>query len=168
MGRRDRRPVIAHTQLVQPADRGRFARLGVIANFEPLWACLDPTHGGAHDPAARPRAVRAAVPDRDASRTAGAHVSFGSDWPVSSMHPLHGLAVAVTRQNKDGKPDDGWLPEERLPIAQALAAYTSGTAYQGFEDDTGGAIVVGKRADLCALVGRHRARSPVMRSPTLR
>ncbi len=67
------------------------------------------------------------------------------------MHPLHGLAVAVTRQNKDGKPDTGWLPEERLPIAQALAAYTSGTAYQGFEDDTGGAIVVGKRADLCAL-----------------
>ena len=67
------------------------------------------------------------------------------------MRPLHGLAVAVTRQNKDGHPQSGWLPEERLPIDQALAAYTAGTAYQGFEDDVGGAIVVGKRADLCAL-----------------
>jgi predicted amidohydrolase YtcJ len=82
---------------------------------------------------------------------AGARISFGSDWPVSSIHPLHGLAVAVTRQNKEGRPESGWLPEERLPVEQALAAYTSGTAYQGFEDETGGAIVVGRRADLCAL-----------------
>jgi hypothetical protein len=83
------------------------------------------------------------------------------------MQPLHGLAVAVTRQNKDGKPDTGWLPEERLPIAQALAAYTSGTAYQGFEDDTG------ERSSWASVPTSARrrptsARSPVMRSPTLR
>jgi hypothetical protein len=149
-GPRDRRPVIAHAQLVQPDDRERFAPLGVIANFEPLWACLDPTMEELTIP--RLGAERSALQYPIATITrSGARVSFGSDWPVSSMNPLHGLAVAVTRQNKDGKPDVGWLPDERLPIAQALAAYTSGTAYQGFEDGTGGAIVVGKRADLCAL-----------------
>jgi hypothetical protein len=149
-GPRDRRPVIAHTQLVQPTDRGRFSRLGVIANFEPLWACLDPTMEELTMPRLGPERSALQYPIATIADS-GAHISFGSDWPVSSMHPLHGLAVAVTRQNKDGKPDTGWLPEERLPIAQALAAYTSGTAYQGFEDDTGGAIVVGKRADVCAL-----------------
>jgi len=149
-GPRDRRPVIAHTQVVQPADRGRFVGLGVIANFEPLWACLDPTMEELTIPRLGPERSTLQYPIATIARS-GARISFGSDWPVSSMHPLHGLAVAVTRQNKDGKPDTGWLPEERLPIAQALAAYTSGTAHQGFEDDTGGAIVVGNRADLCAL-----------------
>ena len=149
-GSRDRRAVIAHTQVVQPGDRGRFAALGVIANFEPLWACLDPTMEELTLPRLGPERSALQYPIASLSRS-GARISFGSDWPVSSMHPLHGLAVAVTRQNKEGRPESGWLPEERLPIAEALAAYTAGTAYQGFEDETGGAIVVGKRADLCAL-----------------
>ncbi len=148
--RRDRRPVIAHTQVVQPDDRDRFASLGVIANFEPLWACLDPTMEELTIPRLGPHRSGLQYPIASIAGT-GARISFGSDWPVSSMHPLHGLAVAVTRQNRDGEPAAGWLPEERLPIEQALAAYTAGTAYQGFEDDTGGAIVVGRRADLCAL-----------------
>jgi predicted amidohydrolase YtcJ len=149
-GARDRRAVIAHTQLVQPSDRERFARLAVIANFEPLWACLDPTMEELTIPRLGPERSALQYPIGSIA-SSGAHISFGSDWPVSSMHPLHGLAVAVTRQNRDGAPESGWLPEERLPIEQALAAYTSGTAYQGFEDDMGGSIVVGKRADLCAL-----------------
>ena len=97
----------------------------------------------------------------------GAHVSFGSDWPVSSMHPLDGLAVAVSHQHKDGKPDRGSLPEERVPIAQALAAYTAGTALQAFEADTRGAIVGAKRADVCACPPTS-ARWPAVRSPTWR
>ena len=149
-GPRDRRPVIAHTQVVQGVDRSRFASLGVIANFEPLWACLDPTMEELTLPRLGPARSALQYPIATIAR-AGAHISFGSDWPVSSMHPLHGLAVAVTRQNRDGKPDGGWLPEERLPITQALAAYTAGTAYQGFEDDMGGVIAEGRRADLCAL-----------------
>jgi predicted amidohydrolase YtcJ len=149
-GPRDRRPVIAHTQVVQGVDRSRFASLGVIANFEPLWACLDPTMEELTLPRLGPERSALQYPIATIAR-AGAHISFGSDWPVSSMHPLHGLAVAVTRQNRDGKPDGGWLPEERLPITQALAAYTAGTAYQGFEDDMGGVIAEGRRADLCVL-----------------
>jgi len=149
-GVRDRRAVIAHTQVVQPSDRARFAALGVIANFEPLWACLDPTMEQLTLPRLGPERSAMQYPIASLARI-GARISFGSDWPVSSMHPLHGLAVAVTRQNGDGRPESGWLPEERLPIEQALAAYTAGTAYQGFEDESGGSIVVGKRADLCAL-----------------
>ena len=142
--------MIAHTQVVQGVDRSRFASLGVIANFEPLWACLDPMMEELTLPRLGPTRSALQYPIASIARV-GAHISFGSDWPVSSMHPLHGLAVAVTRQNRDGKPDGGWLPEERLPIAQALAAYTAGTAYQGFEDDMGGVIAEGRRADLCAL-----------------
>jgi predicted amidohydrolase YtcJ len=82
--------------------------------------------------------------------SSGARVSFGSDWPVSSLTPMHGLAVAVTRQNDRGEPLDGWTPDERLPIAQALAAYTSGSAYQAFDDDAG-TLEVGQRADFCVL-----------------
>jgi len=149
-GPRDRRPVIAHTQVVARPDRDRFAALGVIANFEPLWACLD----GIMEKLTIPRLG----PERSALQypiatlaSSGARISFGSDWPVTSLDPLQGLAVAVTRRNRHGAPVDGWLPEERIPIEQALAAYTSGTAYQGFEEATGGAITIGKQADLCAL-----------------
>lgn len=148
-GVRDRRPVIAHAQLVSHDDRARFARLGVIANFEPLWACLDegtdrltrPKLGNERSELQYPIGSLAA---------AGAPISFGSDWPVSSVSPLRGLAVAVSRQNDRGEPVGGWTPDERLPIAAALAAYTSGTAYQAF-DDQAGTLDVGMRADFCVL-----------------
>ncbi len=77
-------------------------------------------------------------------------MSFGSDWPVSSHRPLDGLAVAVTRQNSNGEPVGGWVPEERIPILQAIHAYTAGSAFQAFDDDAG-ALVVGARADLVVL-----------------
>jgi predicted amidohydrolase YtcJ len=148
-GPRDRRPVIAHTQLVHPTDRPRFAALGVIANFEPLWACTDPNMELLTIPRLGPERSALQYPIGSVHST-GAHVSFGSDWPVSSLTPVHGLAVAVTRQNEQGEPATGWLPDERLPIAQALAAYTAGTAYQAFDDDAG-TLEVGRRADFCVL-----------------
>ncbi|MGD9700832.1 MAG: amidohydrolase [Acidimicrobiia bacterium] len=148
-GRRDRRPVIAHTQLVDPADRPRFASLGVIANFEPLWSCLDPVMTDLTLPRLGPRRSMLQYPVATIAGH-GAAISFGSDWPVSSVRPLDGLAVAVTRQTPDGRPDGGWMPEERLPIDQALQAYTRGTAHQAFDDDAG-RIAVGQRADLCVL-----------------
>lgn len=148
-GVRDRRPVIAHTQLVHPADRARFAPLGVIANFEPLWACLDGSMADLTIP--RLGLERSTLQYPIASlAAAGAPVSFGSDWPVSSHRPLDGLAVAVTRRNKRGEPVGGWLPEERIPILQAIHSYTAGSAYQAFDDDAG-ALRVGARADLVVL-----------------
>lgn len=148
-GARDRRPVIAHTQLVHPADRARFAPLGVIANFEPLWACLDGSMIDLTIPRLGPERSALQYPIASLA-AAGATVSFGSDWPVSSHRPLDGLAVAVTRRNKRGEPVGGWLPEERIPILQAIHAYTAGSAYQAFDDDAG-ALRVAARADLVVL-----------------
>jgi predicted amidohydrolase YtcJ len=146
-GPRDRRPVLAHTQVVDPADVPRFAALGVIANFEPLWAQLDPLQVDLTRP--RLGEERTAWQYPMASLlTSGAVLSMGSDWPVSSYRPLEGLAVAVTRQTPDGVPAGGWLPHERLPVGAALSAYTQGVAYQAFEEDAWGSVSVGRRADL--------------------
>jgi hypothetical protein len=148
-GARDRRPVIAHTQLVHPDDRPRFADLGVIANFEPLWAQHDDSMIELTFPRLGPERSALQYPIGTLLRS-GAPVSFGSDWPVSSHRPLDGLATAVTRLNGRGEPVGGWLPEERIPIAQAISAYTAGSAHQAFDDDAG-TIAVGQRADLVVL-----------------
>lgn len=148
-GPRDRRPVIAHTQLVHPADRARFATLGVIANFEPLWACLDDSQVDLTVPRLGPERSALQYPIATLAGL-GAPVSFGSDWPVSSHRPLDGLAVAVTRCNDKGEPQGGWVPEERIPVLQAIHAYTAGSAFQAFDDDAG-ALVVGACADMVVL-----------------
>jgi predicted amidohydrolase YtcJ len=158
-GERDRRPVVAHVQVVDPQDLPRFARLGVVANLEPLWACLDDVMARLTAPRLGP--VRTALQYPMASLLAsGAHVSMGSDWPISSLRPLDGLAVAVTRQTAAGAPPGGWLPHERLTPEQALAAYTGGSAYQAFDDHRSGRIRAGGRADLVWL-----AADPVVTPP---
>ena len=144
---RDRRPVIAHTQVVHPDDLPRFAELAVIANFEPLWAQLDPLQTALTLP--RIGSVRGSWQYPMATLLAtGAVLSMGSDWPVSSHRPLEGLGVAVTRVTSTGDPPGGWLPGQRLPLAAALSAYTLGVAFQAFEDHRWGTVVPGKRADL--------------------
>jgi predicted amidohydrolase YtcJ len=151
-GPRDRRPVLAHLQLVDPADIGRFAALGVVANVQPLWAQPDPVQRDLTAPRLGPR--RSALQYPFASLVAsGAVLSMGSDWPVSSHRPLDGLAVAVTRQTPEPDPPGGWLPLERLPVATALSAYTAGGAYQSFEEASRGTVALGKRADLVWLDG---------------
>lgn len=145
-GPRDRRPVIAHTQLVHPDDRPRFAALGVIANFEPLWAAYDEFMDTLALPRIGPARTAMQYPIGSIVR-AGARISFGSDWPVSSHQPLEGLAVAVTRTNRRGEPVGGWVPEERIPMMTAIRAYTEGSAFQAFDDDAG-RLAVGQRADL--------------------
>jgi predicted amidohydrolase YtcJ len=137
------------TRIVHPTDRARFAELGVIANFEPLWARLDPSQVELTVPRLGPERAALQYPIATIARL-GAPVSFGSDWPVSSHRPLDGLAVAVTRQNADGEPADGWVPEERIPILQAIHAYTAGSAFQAFDDDAG-TLTVGARADVVVL-----------------
>ena len=149
-GPRDRRAVIAHTQVVHPDDLPRFAELAVVANFEPLWAQLDPLQTELTLPRLGPVRGQLQYP-MAALLASGAVVSMGSDWPVSSHRPLDGLAVAVTRQTRSGQPAGGWLPAQRLPVAAALSAYTIGSAFQAFEDHLWGTVVPGKRADLAWL-----------------
>jgi hypothetical protein len=148
-GPRDRRPVVAHTQVVHPADLPRFAALGVIANFEPLWAQRDALMDDLTAPRLGDERTAWQYPMGSLLRS-GARISFGSDWPVSSYVPLDGVRVAVSRTTLDGRPSGGWLPGERLTPEQALTAYTAGVAYQSFEDDRG-VLAVGSRADVVVL-----------------
>lgn len=147
--KRSRRPVTAHTHLVHPDDRGRFAALGVIANFEPLWAQPNGVMVDLTEP--RLGAARSAwqYPIGSLLRS-GAPVSFGSDWPVSSPVPLEGIAVAVSRQTARGEPAGGWNPSERITLDEALRAYTAGTAAQA-GGPAEGVIAVGEPADLVAV-----------------
>ncbi|MBB2988358.1 amidohydrolase [Terracoccus luteus] len=152
-GDRDRRAVLAHVQLVDPADRERFHELGVVANAEPLWAQLDSLMNVLTVPRLGDR--RAATQYPLASLLGhGARLSFGSDWPVSSAAPLEGVAVACSRQTDEREPAAGWTPHERLRVEHALAAYTSGTAHQAFR--RAGTLRPGDDADLVVLSGDPR------------
>jgi predicted amidohydrolase YtcJ len=146
-GPADRRPVVAHTHLVHPDDLPRFRSVGAIANFEPLWAQPNEIMTELTEPRLGPERRTWQYPIGTLVR-GGARVSFGSDWPVSSHRPLDGLAVAVTRQRPDAADDEVFLPEQRIDLEQALAAYTAGTAFQAGDERDAGVIEVGRRADL--------------------
>lgn len=146
IARGDLRPVIAHLQVIDPADLGRFSELGVIACFQPLWAQPDSTQEVLTTPRIGPERAALQYPMGTLS-TAGALLSFGSDWPVTDLAPLAGIATAVTRQTPGGEPEGGWYPHERMDLRAALRAYTRGTAALGFRDDAG-LLEPGSVADL--------------------
>jgi predicted amidohydrolase YtcJ len=142
-------PVIAHCQLIDAADIPRFAALGVIANLEPLWLCLEPGMTELTLPRLGDRGdLQYPLADLLAS---GATVSFGSDWPISSEVPLAGIATAVTRQTDTGQPPGGWTPWQRISLTQALHAYSGGVAAQAGQPHVWGRIAAGMRADLVLL-----------------
>lgn len=132
-GPRDRRPVVAHVQLVDEEDRRRFGELDVIANAEPLWAQLDDLMTVLTVPRlGEERSDRQyCLGDLLRHRT---RLSFGSDWPVSSAAPFEGMAVACSRQTEDRHPAEGWTPRQRIDIESALTAYGAGTAHQAFRE----------------------------------
>ncbi len=166
-GPRDRRPVIAHAQLVDDADLGRFAALGVTANMQPLWAQLDALMNVLTVPRLGPE--RSAKQYRMKTIDTAGALSFGSDWPVSSGAPLDGIAVAVSRRTADGEPAGGWTPQEILTMERALTAYTAGVAEQAFAGQTGpawGTIVPGASADLVWLNNDPRE-TPALAVPDL-
>jgi len=81
----------------------------------------------------------------------GAVLAFGSDWTVAPLNPLTGLKAAVTRQTLDGKHPNGWLPEQKITLDEALRAYTFGSAYAEFAEKAKGTLLPGKLADLVML-----------------
>jgi predicted amidohydrolase YtcJ len=152
-GPRDRRPVVAHTHLVHPDDRPRFRQLGAVANFEPLWAQRNEIMLDLTEPRLGAERTRWQYPIGSLVRS-GAHVSFGSDWPVSSHVPMEGIAVAVTRRGVHGPgAAEVFLPEEAVDLDAALRAYTAGTAYQAGDEAEAGVLAVDQRADLALLDG---------------
>jgi predicted amidohydrolase YtcJ len=146
----DRRPVITHAQLIDPVDLPRFAALGVIANFQPLWTYLDPMN----KELILPRIGEARNNQQYQLRKvidSGAQVSFGSDWPITDFTPLVALAVPVHRQSPDQQPPQGWSIEQAITIEEAMHFYTAAVAHQLFREADYGTLEVGKVADFIIL-----------------
>jgi predicted amidohydrolase YtcJ len=145
-GPRDRRFRIEHAQHLSPADIPRFS-LGVIASMQPYHAIDD---GRWADKRIGPERARTTYAFRSLL-DAGATLAFGSDWYVAPMEPIMGIYGAVTRRTLDGKRPDGWVPEQKITAAEAIRAYTWGSAYASFEETIKGTIEAGKLADLAVL-----------------
>ncbi|MDN3026837.1 amidohydrolase [Streptomyces sp. S.PB5] len=148
-GPSDTRPHLAHLQVVHPADVPRFARLGATANIQPLWAAHEPQMDELTIPFLGPERASWQYPFGALLRS-GATLAAGSDWPVSSPDPLEGIHVAVNRVTPDSDGAPVFLPAERLGLAEALTAYTAGSAYVNHLDDTG-RVRAGALADLVVL-----------------
>ncbi|MEV6902393.1 amidohydrolase [Amycolatopsis sp. NPDC051372] len=148
-GTSDRRHHLAHLQVVHPSDVARFHRLGATANLQALWAAHEPQMDELTLPfLGYPRAAWQ-YPFGDLVRT-GAALAMGSDWPVSSPDPLAAIHVAVNRV-LPGATTPPLGPEQALPLATALRAYTAGSAAVNHLDDGTGSLAVGKAADLVVL-----------------
>jgi predicted amidohydrolase YtcJ len=147
-GANDNRHHIAHLQVMHPDDVPRFAALGVTANMQALWAAHEPQLDRLTIPFIGPERAARQYLFGDLLRS-GARLAAGSDWAVSSANPLRAAHVAVHRA-LPGTAAEPLLPAQRLGLGEALAAYTSGSAYVNHLDETG-AIEPGKLADLVVL-----------------
>jgi predicted amidohydrolase YtcJ len=143
---RNLRHQIAHIELVAPNDILRFAKLGVIANFQPLWAVRDDFIEKLAAPYLGSQRSKWIYPIGAFSRS-GVTLAFGSDWSVTSLDPRAGIETAVRRTNPGDRLDDAWTPEQRISVREALAGYTTGAAYANFWENTTGALRSGLRAD---------------------
>ncbi|WP_222849525.1 amidohydrolase [Trebonia kvetii] len=150
---------LAHLQVVHPADIARFAELGATANIQPLWATAEEQMTELTIPFLGERRAAWQYPFRGLAAS-GAHLAAGSDWPVSSPNPLLGIHVAVNRSTPDSA-DTPFLPDQAIPLATALAAYTSGTATVNGVDGQAGRIRPGYQASFAvtdadlAAIGDH-------------
>jgi predicted amidohydrolase YtcJ len=143
-GSADRRLRIEHAQHMAAKDFDRFAQLGVIASVQPYHAIDDGRWAErriGHDRASRTYAFRTFL-------NHGVRLAFGTDWDVAPLNPMLTLYAAVTRATLDGKNPNGWFPEQKLTLAEAIEAYTMGSAYAEFQEKEKGSITPGKLADM--------------------
>lgn len=146
-GPRDRRFRIEHAQHIRPGDFKRFAELGVIASMQPYHAIDDGRFAEKRIGYERCKATYAF----HSFLENGARLAFGSDWPVAPLEVIPGITAAVTRRTLDGKNPDGWFPEQKISVEQAVDAYTLSAAYSQFQEMLKGSITPGKFADLTVL-----------------
>jgi len=149
-GARDARHHLAHIELFHPADIARFRGLGAVANFQPLWAYADPYMTDLTLPFLEPERQRWLYPIASVLKS-GAVVAFGSDWSVTSANPLEEIEVAVTRMGAHGETKTPFIPEERIDLRDAIAAFTLNAAYVSHQEDRTGSIEEGRLADLIVL-----------------
>lgn len=145
---RSRRHRIEHVQVVAPSDWERMRNLGVVASMQP-------THATSDMPWAEQRLGPLRIRGAYAWRTVlnhGIPLAFGSDAPIEEENPWLGIQAAVLRRDLKGHPREGWYPQERLSLQEALLAFTQGSAHAA-SDDGAGALVSGARADLTIVVG---------------
>lgn len=150
-GVRDSRHTIEHIEVIHPDDIPRFAELGVIASMQPEHMALTQTFEENPYPV---RLGKERDPYTWSIKTlldSGARLGFGSDFPVVPLNPMLEIYRAVTRIHNDEQPEGGWNPNERITVAEALKAYTSGSAYGVFKDQELGTLEVGKLADIIVL-----------------
>jgi hypothetical protein len=141
---------ISHLQLIDPEDVPRFADLGVVANFQPLWAFADSYITDLTIPFIGPERTRSLYPIASVHRKGGM-IAFGSDWSVSTANPFHEIETAITRMGSAGETNEPFLPEQRIDLPLALAAFTINAAYVNTSEHETGSIEVGKYADLIVL-----------------
>ena len=152
-----RRYRIEHFQHPSGSAIQAAAASGIIASMQPYHAIDD---GRWAEKRIGPERIKTTY----AFRTlldAGVILTFGSDWPVAPLSPIEGIYAAVTRRTTDGAHPDGWQPQEKITVEEALTAYTVTNAYAGFEEDKAGTLEVGKRADFVVLSDDPRAVDPV-------
>ena len=145
-GPRDRRFRIEHAQHLATADIPRFGRLGVIPSMQPYHAIDDGRWAESY--------IGRRIETTYAFRSlldAGARLAFGSDWFVAPPAPLEGIYAAVTRRTLDGRNPDGWVPAQKIAVAEALRAYTADAAYASFEESLKGVLAPGRLADFVVL-----------------
>lgn len=146
-GQRDRRLRIEHAQHLRMEEIKRFGAQRVIASMQPYHAIDD---GRWAENRIGPERAKGTYAFRSLLDT-GATLAFGSDWFVAPMEPMLGIYAAVTRRTLDGKRPNGWVPEQKITVAEAVRAYTLGSAYASFDEKIKGSIEVGKLADLAVL-----------------
>lgn len=146
-GPRDRRFRIEHAQHLLAGDIARFAKLGVIASMQPYHAIDD---GRWAEKRIGPVRIKTTYAFRSLLDS-GASLAFGSDWFVAPLSPILGIHAAVTRQTIDGKNPNGWVPEQKVSVEEAVRAYTSSNAYAEFAEMKKGTLEAGKLADVVVL-----------------
>lgn len=150
-GASDHRHHISHLQLIDPDDIPRFAELEVVANFQPLWAYADEYITELTAPYLGEARMRWMYPIRSV-REAGGRLAFGSDWSVSTANPFPQIETALRRVDPfDEAATLPFIPEERIALEDAIAAFTINAAFVNHQDDETGSIEVGKHADLAVL-----------------
>ena len=146
-GNKDRRFRIEHAQHLDKNDISRFSDLNVIASMQPYHAIDD---GRWAENLIGKERIQTTYPFKsliDANTT----LVFGSDWPVAPASPLYGIYAAVTRQTLDNKNPNGWVPEQKINVEQALIAYTKNAAFSSFDEKIKGTLEKGKLADFVVL-----------------
>jgi predicted amidohydrolase YtcJ len=146
-GPRDRRFRVEHAQHLRPQDIPLFGKLGVIASVQPYHAIDD---GRWVEQRIGPVRIKTTYPFRTLL-DGGGRLGFGSDWTVAPLDPILGVYAAVTRRTLDGKNPDGWVPEQKISVGEALRAYTAGNAYATFDETKRGTLAPGAGADLVVL-----------------